>query len=131
MTLNLAGYRSFFNSTVYSLIEKIQDMESDPIFGLYGEQAHDTSTGDTVNFTSDTLSGYSPVVVPGGDIPKAVVTEGDQLARTYFSIKDHMTVEYETYLHNKLDVVLERGEDLIERSMFTASLLLSGQLLNN
>ena len=68
MSLNLAGYRQFFNSTVYSLIEKIEDMESDPIFGLLGEQAHDTSTGDTVNFTSNVLSGYAPIVAPGGDI---------------------------------------------------------------
>lgn len=109
----------------------MNDMESDPIFGLLGEQAHDTSTGDTVNFTSDTLSGYAPVVVPGGDIPEASVTEGDQLARTYFSIKDRMVVEYEAYAHNKLDVMLDRSEDLVERAMFTASLALSGQLLNN
>lgn len=131
MSLNLVGYRSFFNSTVYSLIEKIQDMEADPIFGLLGEQRHDTSTGDTVNFTSDTLSGYSPIVAPGGEIPETNVVEGDQLARSYFSIKDRMVVEYETYLHNKLDVVLERSEDLIENAMRTASLCLSGQLLNN
>ena len=131
MALSLAGYRSFFNSTVYSLIEKIQDMETDPIFGLLGEQKHDTSTGDTVNFTSDTLSGYAPIVEPGGDIPEKNVTEGDQLARTYFSIKDRMVVEYEAYAHNKLDIMLDRSEDLVERAMFTASLALSGQLLNN
>ena len=131
MALSLAGYRSFFNSTVYSLIEKMEDMESDPIFSLLGEQAHDTSTGDTVNFTSDTLSGYAPIVAPGGDIPETNVVEGDQLARTYFSIKDRMVVEYEAYAHNKLDVMLDRAEDLVERAMFTASLCLSGQLLNN
>lgn len=106
-------------------------MEADPIFSLYGEQAHDTSTGDTVNFTSSTLSGYSPIVVPGGDIPESSVIEGDQLARTYFSIKDKMTVEYEAYLHNKLDLMLERGSDLVEKAMKTAALCLSGQLLNN
>lgn len=131
MALSLAGYRSFFNSTVYSLIEKMQDMEADPIFGLYNEQAHDTSTGDTVNFTASTLSGYAPIIPAGGDIPATEVTEGDQLARTYFSIKDRMTVEYEAYLHNKLDLMLERGEDLVERANFTASLCLSGQFLNN
>ena len=131
MALSLVGYRSFFNSTVYSLIEKIQDMESDPIFSLYGEQAHDTSTGDTVNWTSDTLTGYSPIVAPGGDIPESSVTEGDQLARTYFSIKDRMVVEYESYLHNKLDLMLDRGQDLVDNAMRTASLVLCGQLLNN
>jgi len=131
MATSLVGYRTFFNSTVYSLIEKLQNMEADPIFSLFGEQSHDTSTGDTVNFTSSTLSGYSPVVVAGGDITESLVTEGDALARTYFSIKDSMKVEYETYLHNKLDMVLERGSDLVEKAMATASLLLSGQLLNN
>lgn len=131
MALSLAGNRSFFNSAVYSVIEKMKNMEADPIFGLLGEQAHDTSTGDTVNFTSDTLSGYAPIVSPGGDIPETAVVEGDQLARTYFSIKDRMVVEYEAYVHNKLDIILDRSEDLIERAMFTASLALSGQLLNN
>lgn len=131
MALSLVGYRSFFNSTVYSLIEAMKDMEMDPIFGLLGEQKHDTSTGDTVNFTSDTLSGYAPIVAPGGDIPETSVVEGDQLGRTYFSIKDRMVVEYESYLHNKLDVLLERGADLVERAMFTASQCLSGQLLTN
>jgi len=131
MALSLAGYRSFFNSTVYSLIEAMKDMEMDPIFGLLGEQAHDTSTGDTVNFTSDTLSGYSPIVSPGGDIPETQVVEGDQLARTYFSIKDRMVVEYESYFHNKLDIMLERGADLVERAMFTASQCLTGQIFTN
>lgn len=131
MALSLAGYRSFFNSTVYSLIEKMLDMEADPIFALLGEQDHDVSTGDTVNFTSDTLSGYSPIIPPGGDIPQRDVTEGDQLARTYFSIKDRMIVEYEAYLHNKLDLMLDRGSDLIEAALRTAALSLSGQLLNN
>jgi len=130
MALSLSGYRSFFNSTVYSVIEKMQTMEADPIFSLLGEQSHDTSTGDTVNFTSDTLSGYAPIVGPGGDIPETPVIEGDQLARTYFSIKDRMVVEYETYVHNKLDILLERSEDLVGRAMSTASLALSGQLLN-
>lgn len=131
MATSLVGYRTFFNSTVYSLIEKLENMENDPIFGLLGEQAHTTATGDTVNFTSSTLSGYSPVVVPGGDIPLSSVTEGDALARTYFSIKDGMTVEYEAYLHNKLDEQLEKGSDLTEKAMATAALLLSGQILNN
>lgn len=131
MSLSLAGYRSFFNSTVYSLIEKMADMEKDPVFGLLGEQAHDTSTGDTVNFTSDTLSGYSPILPPGADIPETNVVEGDPLARTYFSIKDRMVVEYESYFHNKLDLMLDRGSDLVENAMRTASRVLSGQLLNN
>lgn len=131
MSLNLAGYRQFFNSTVYSLIEKIEDMESDPIFGLLGEQAHDTSTGDTVNFTSNVLSGYAPIVAPGGDIPESNIVEGDALARTYFSIKDRMVVEYESYLHNKLDEMLDRSSDLVENAMRTAALCLSGQLLTN
>lgn len=131
MALSLAGMRSLFNSTVYSLIEKMQDMEADPIFALLGEQAHDTSTGDTVNFTSATLSGYSPIVVPGGDIPETPVIEGDQLARVYFSIKDQMAFEYETLYHNKLDILQDRSSDLVEKAMFTASLCLSGQLLNN
>lgn len=131
MATSLVGYRSFFNSTVYSLIEKMKDMEADPIFSLLGEQAHDTSTGDTVNFTSDTLSSYSPIVAPGGDIPETSTTEGDQLARTYFSIKDRMVVEYESYFHNKLDLMLDKSSDLVENAMRTASLCLSGQLLNN
>ena len=106
-------------------------METDPIFGLLGEQAHDTSTGDTVNWTSDTLRGYAPIISPGGDIPETQVIEGDQLARQYFSIKDRMVVEYESYLHNKLDILLDRATDLVERAMFTASQVMCGQIFTN
>ena len=131
MATNLAGYRSFFNSTVYTVIEKMEAMIVDPIFSLGREEAHSANTGDTVNWTSETLSTYLDIVTPGGDIPETPVTEGDQLARTYFSIKGHMQVEYESYLHNKLDLMLDKAEDLAEGAMNTAALCLSGQLLTN
>ncbi len=131
MAFTLTGYRHFFNSTVYSVVEKMEELAADPIFSLLGEQAHTPDTGDTVNFTSDTLDGYAPIVATGGDIPEVNVTQGDTLARTYFSIKDRMVVEYETAFHNKLDVALERAEDLASRTLNTASLALSGQLLTN
>lgn len=131
MATNLSGHRSFFNSTVYTVIEKMEAMEIDPIFSLGREEAHSTGTGDTVNWTSETLSTYLDIVTPGGDIPETPVTEGDQLARTYFSIKGHMKVEYEAYLHNKLDLMLDKAEDLAEGAMNTAALCLCGQLLTN
>lgn len=131
MATSLAGHRSFFNSTVYGVIEKMEAMEVDPIFSLAREEAHTTSTGDTVNWTSETLSTYLDIVPAGGDIPETPVTEGDQLARTYFSIKGHMRVEYEAYLHNKLDLMLDKAEDLAEGAMNTAALCLCGQLLDN
>lgn len=102
----------------------------DPIFGLLGEDPFSTNTGDTVNFTSRTLDGYAPIVSPGGDIPVANVTEGDTLAKPYFSIKDMMTVEYESYVHNKLGLVLDDAMALRERTLNTAALALTGQFLN-
>lgn len=131
MATSLVGHRSFFNSTVYGVIEKMEAMEADPVFSLAREESHTTSTGDTVNWTSETLSTYLDIVPAGGDIPETPVTEGDQLARTYFSIKGHMRVEYEAYLHNKLDLMLDKAEDLAEGAMNTASLCLCGQLLTN
>lgn len=131
MATSLSGHRSFFNSTVYTVIAKMEAMEVDPIFSLAREEAHTTGTGDTVNWTSETLSTYLDIVTPGGDIPETPVTEGDQLARTYFSIKGHMKVEYEAYLHNKLDLMLDKAEDLAEGAMNTAALCLCGQLLTN
>lgn len=131
MATNLAGHRSFFNSTVYAVIEKMEEMEVDPIFGLAREEAHTTGTGDTVNWTSETLSTYLDIVAPGGDIEETPVTEGDQLARTYFSLKGHMKVEYEAYLHNKLDLQLDKAEDLAQAAMNTAALCFCGQILDN
>lgn len=131
MATSLVGYRSFFNSTVYTLIEKMEKMEADPVFSLGREEAHTAGTGDTVNWTSEVLSTYLPIVQPGGDIAEEPVTEGNQLARTYFSIKGNMAVQYESYLHNKLDLMLDKAEDLAEGAMNTASLCLCGQLLTN
>ena len=103
----------------------------DPVFALGREENHTPGTGDTVNWTSETLSTYLDIVQPGGDIPETPVTEGDQLARTYFSIKGNMAVQYETYLHNKLDLMLDKTDDLAEGAMNTAALCLCGQLLQN
>ena len=131
MATTLTGYRSFFNSTVYTVIEKMEAMEADPVFSLGREEAHTVGTGDTVNWTSETLSTYLDIVTPGGDIPETPVVEGDQLARTYFSIKGNMAVQYEAYLHNKLDLMMDKAEDLAEAAMNTAALCLCGQLLTN
>lgn len=131
MATSLVGYRSFFNSTVYTVIEKMEAMEMDPVFSLAREETHTAGTGDTVNWTSETLSTYLPIVPAGGDITETPVTEGDQLARTYFSIKGNMAVQYETYLHNKLDLMLDKSEELAEGAQNTAALALCGQLLAN
>ncbi len=124
-------YRSFFNSTVYTVIEKMEAMELDPVFSLGREEAHNVGSGDTVNWTSETLSTYLNIVPAGGDIPETPVTEGDQLARTFFSIKGNMAVTYESYLYNKLDLMLDKSEELAEGAQNTAGLCLCGQLLTN
>lgn len=125
------GYRSFFNSTVYTLIEKMEAMEQDPVFSLGREETHNMGSGDTVNWTSETLSTYLDIVPAGGDIPETPVVEGDQLARTFFSIKGNMAVTYESYLYNKLDLMLDKSEDLAEAANNTSALCLCGQLLTN
>lgn len=124
-------YRSFFNSTVYALIEKMEAMEQDPVFSLAREEGHNVGSGDTVNWTSETFSAYLDIVPAGGDIPETPVTEGDQLARTFFSIKGNMAVTYESYLYNKLDLMLDKTEELAEGVNNTAALALCGQLLTN
>lgn len=125
------SYRSFFNSTVYTVIEKMEAMEADPVFSLAREEGHNIGSGDTVNWTSETLSTYLDIIPAGGDIPETPITEGDQLARTFFSIKGKMAVTYESYLYNKLDMLLDKSEDLAEGANNTAALCLCGQLLAN
>lgn len=129
--LSLATHRSFFNSTVYKVVEKLEGMQNDPIFDLCGEVAYDDSTGDTINFASRTLDGYAQRVAPGGEIPESSTVEGDTLAKPFVSYKDKMVVEMETALHNKLDLVLEDAEALAERTLNIIALELSHQLLNS
>lgn len=124
-------YRSFFNSTVYTVIEKMEAMEQDPVFSLAREESHNVGSGDTVNWTSETFSTYLDIVPAGGDIAETPVTQGDQLARTFFSIKGNMAVTYESYLYNKLDLMLDKSEELAEGVQNTAALCLCGQLLTN
>ncbi len=124
-------YRSFFNSTVYAVIEKMETMEADPVFTLGREEDHNVGSGDTVNWTSETLSTYLDIVPAGGDIPETPVIQGDQLARTFFSIKGNMAVTYESYLYNKLGLMFDKSEELAEGAQNTASLCLCGQLLTN
>lgn len=129
MATNLAGYRSWFNGTVYKAIEELQRYESDSVFSVLGEMNYDTSTGDTVSFTSRAYGGFAPVVTPGGAIPESNPTEGDQLSRQFFSIKDKLIVEWESYKHNKMDFVLDDISSMIQRCNNTPALVLSGALL--
>lgn len=129
MALSLAQYRSFFDNTVYKVIEKMNEVPTDPIFSICGEEPYDVSTGDTMSFTSEALDGYAPVVAPGGEIPNVDVTEGDTISKTFVSFKDKIQVEWETALHNKLGLVLDRASDLSMRCNKSAALALSRQLL--
>lgn len=129
MATNLSGYRSWFNSTVYYTIEELEKVGGDPIFDLFGEINYSTRTGDTVNFTGRAFGGYSPIVPPGGNIPESNPTEGDQLAKTFLSVKDRMVVEVESFLHDKLDFVKEDASALVERCVSTPALVMSRALL--
>lgn len=125
MATTLAGYRSWFNSTVYSTIEELSNMERDPIFDLFGEINYSTRTGDTVNFTGRAFGGFAPIVAPGGMIPESNPVEGDQLAKQFLSVKDRMVVEWESYLHDKLDYVKEDISSLTERCINTPALVMT------
>lgn|SRR3990167_269736 len=129
MATSLAQYRSWFNSTVYYTVEELAKVEKDPIFDLFGEINYTKSTGDTINFTGRAFGGFSPIVAPGGQIPESNPTEGDQLAKQFLSVKDRMVVEWESFLHDKLDFVKEDAAALIERCVNTPSLVMSGALL--
>lgn len=131
MALSLLKHRSFFDNTVYKVIEEMEKIETNPIFDLYGELPYDSSTGDTLSFTSRTLDGFSQRVAPGGQIPEVNVTEGDTLSKTFVSYKDKMVVEMETALHNKLDLVLEDAQALAERNMNIIALEMTHQLLTS
>ena len=128
MATTLAGYRSWFNATVYYTIEELAKMERDPIFDLFGEINYSKGTGDTVNFTGRAFGGFAPIVSPGGVIPEANPVEGDQLAKTFLSVKDRMIVEWESYLHDKLDFVRDDAAGLVERCVNTPSLVMSSAL---
>lgn len=125
MATTLAGYRSWFNSTVYSTIEELQKIERDPIFDLFGEINYSKSTGDTVNFTGRAFGGFAPIVAPGGTIPESNPVEGDQLAKQFLSVKDRMVVEWESYIHDKLDYVKEDAAALVDRCVNTPALVMT------
>lgn len=100
-------------------------MERDPIFDLFGEIDYSKNTGDTVNFTGRAFGGFAPIVAPGGQIPESNPVEGDQLAKQFLSVKDRMTVEWETILHDKLDFVKEDVSALVERCINTPALVMT------
>lgn len=131
MATTLTGYRSWFNSTVYYTIQELDKIEKDPIFDLFGEINYDKRTGDTVNFTGRAFGGFAPIVAPGGLIPETNPVEGDQLAKQFLSVKDRMVVEWESYIHDKLDYVHEDVAGLIHRIVSTPALVMSSALLTN
>ncbi len=127
--LSLREQRSFFDNTVYTVIEKMKDAPLDSVFSVCGEATYNKNTGDTMSFTSEALDGYAPVVAPGGEVPNATISEGDTISKTFVSFKSKIAVEWETMIHNKLDLVLDRASDLARTCNKSAALALSRLLL--
>ncbi|QGH72481.1 MAG: major head subunit [Siphoviridae sp. ctpQM7] len=131
MAVSLAGARSWFNSTVYYLVEELGKIGKDPVFDLFGEMNYDKKTGDTINFTGRAFGGFAEIVAPGGQIPEATPTEGDQLAKTFLSVKRRLVVEWESYIHDKLDLVKDDVESLVYACTATPALVMSSAILTN
>lgn len=131
MATTLAGYRSWFNSTKYSILDEMDDMlGNDPVFNLLGEIT-DGGKEDSINFTGRANHGYAPVVQPGARIPEKNPVEADQLSKNFFSVKSRTVVEWEAYVHDKYDFVKESATELYSQLTNTIGYAFNAQLLNN
>lgn len=129
MATTLAERRSFFNSTVYTALEKLKQVGKDNIFEIAGEVPFNKGTGDTINFAGRAIGLYGQRSNPGADIQRTTDVEADTLAKTFVSYKEEMLIEAETMLHDKLDIIGGELEDLVLRSNNTVSLEMCRQLL--
>lgn len=129
-TTSLNGYRSWFNSTRYAVMDKLDlAIDNDPLLGLFSEI---TSGGkeDSINMTGRANDGYAQVKSPGQKANLTAPVEEDQMLKNFFTISERQNVEWEAYVHDKYDLVKDTADEIIEKIFNTFYLALTHQLFN-
>lgn len=126
----LAGYRSWFNSTRYAVMDKLDlAITDDPILGLFSEIT-DGGKEDSINMTGRANDGYAQVKSPGQKANLTAPIEEDQMLKNFFSIAERQNVEWEAYVHDKYSLVQDTSSEIIEKIFNTVYLALTHQIFN-
>lgn len=129
-TVTLSGYRSWFNSTRYAVMDKLDMMlNADPVLELFTEIT-DGGKEDSINMTGRANDGYAHVKSPGEKANLDGPVEEDQMNKNFFTISERANIEWESFVHDKYSLVVEAASELYEKIMNTVYLALSHQIFN-
>lgn len=129
-TVSLSGYRSWFNSTRYAVMDKLDLMlEADPVLELFSEIT-DGGKEDSINMTGRANDGYAHVKSPGEKANLDGPVEEDQMSKNFFTISERANIEWESFVHDKYSLVTDAATELYEKIMATVYLAVSHQIFN-
>ena len=128
--VDIADYRSWFNSTRYIVQDAIDRMVTDdPIFSIFGEVT-DGGREDSINVTGRSNDGFAEVKTPGQKANKTAPVEADQMNKNFFTVAEQQLVEWEAFLHDKYQLVEDTTTELVSKINATIALALTHQLFN-
>lgn len=128
--VDIADYRSWFNSTRYVVQDSIDRMVTDdPIFQIFGEHT-DGGKEDSINVTGRSNDGFAEVKTPGQKANKTAPVEPDQMNKNFFTVAEQQIVEWEAFLHDKYQLVEDTTRELVSKINATIALSLTHQLFN-
>lgn len=129
-TVSTTGYRSWFNSTRYAVMDKLDLMlQADPVLELFSEIT-DGGKEDSINMTGRANDGYAHVKSPGEKANLDGPVEEDQMNKNFFTISERANIEWEAFVHDKYSLVTDAATELYEKIMNTVYLALSHQIFN-
>lgn len=128
-TVQLAGFRSWFDDTRYARRAMIDEMMNDPIYSLMGEDKT-LNTSDTLSTMGIDYSGIAKAKTPGGRVTKDAPIEADTHSVGYITFVKRFNYELETILHDQYKLLDPDGTMCIRQLWEAIGLFFTNVLWN-
>lgn len=128
-TVQLAGFRSWFDDTRYSRRAMLDEMMRDPIYELFGEDKS-SNTSDTLSSMGIDYSGIAKAKTPGGKVTKDAPIEADTHSVGYITFVKRFNYELESILHDQYKILDPNGTMCIQQLWEAVGLFLTNVLWN-
>ncbi len=129
LTTTISEFSSWFNDTRYAIREMQDDMMSDPIFTLLGEDTSDNRSSQ-LSTTGIDYSGIAPAKTPGGIVARSAPVQADQHTVQYVTFVKRFDYEREAIIHDQYRILDPNGTECLKQLWAGVGLFLTNCLWN-
>jgi hypothetical protein len=129
LTTTISEFTSWFNDTRYAIREMQDDMMSDPIFSLLGEDTSDNRSSQ-LSTTGIDYSGIAPVKTPGGVVARSAPVQADQHTVQYLTFVKRFDYEREAIIHDQYRILDPNGTECLKQLWAGVGLFLTNCVWN-